>query len=305
MIVSGYFMKTSITILFSFFFISCSQKTYQIAYATYRDNNYDIYLTQSDTTNIKKLTNSPVTEYNISWAPNGQRVYFTVYNKKNRQINAYDFNSNSEIVILNDTTVRSIADISSDNKTLLISATVDNSKGELYLYNLDTKIKTRITNNNWVESGAKFSPDGNSVVTSIQTSLSDSINRSGNAEIFLINLKDNSPIQLTEIKGFNALPSFSPNGNKIAFHRCINNNCDIYLMNADGTGIKNLTKNTTDSRWPRWTPDGKWIAYTRSVDNNSDIYFITPNGKINKPIINSTYKDEIAEIRPAEKKNNR
>lgn len=298
-------MKTSISILSFLFLASCSQKTYQIAYASYRDKNYDIFFVKGDTSSTLRLTNSPVTKYNLSWAPDGQRVYYTVYNKTNRQINAYDFQTNSEIIILNDTTVRSIADIARDNKTLLISATDDNSKGELYLYNLDTKIKTRITNNNWVESGAKFSPDGNSVVTSIQTSLSDSINRSGNAEIFLFNLIDNSSIQLTEIKGFNALPSFSPNGNNIAFHRCINNNCDIYVMNADGSSIKNLTQNTTDSRWPRWTPDGKWIAYTRSVDSNSDIYFISTNGKIIKPIINSTYKDEIAEIRPAVKKNDR
>ncbi len=298
-------MRKLFIIIFSCFLISCSQKAYHIAYASYRDNNYDLYLMNGDTSRIQRLTKTPVTEYNISWAPDGKRLYYTVYNKSNREIKAFDFRTHTEFVIINDSTIRSIADVSPDGKQLLIATVDDHPKGELYLYNLETKIKTRITNNHWVESGAKFSPKGNVIVASIQTTLADSTNRSGNAEIFLFDLINNSFYPLTNMKGFSALPSFSPNGKLISFHSCIKNTCDIYLINADGTNLRNLTERTTDSRWPRWTPDGKWIAYTRSTNNNSDIYFISPTSKQVKPVLTSSFKEEIAEINPVKKKLNR
>lgn len=289
-------MNTRLLLLFLAFGFACSPRPYEIAYASYRDKNYDIFLATGDST--LALTTSTATEYNISWAPDGQKIYYTVYNQPNRQINSYDFATKTETVVLGDSTVRSIADVSSDNQTLLLALTGEQPKGELYLYNLATKAKTRVSNNEWVESGAKLSPDGKQVVTSIQTSLPDSSSHAGNAEIFLISLTDQSVTQLTDIKGFNALPSFSPDGKKIAFHGCSGPNCDIYVMNADGSGLRNLTENTVDSRWPRWTPDGKWIAYTRTVDSNSDIYFISPTGTKSKPVITSPHRDEIAEIRP-------
>ena len=277
---------------------SCSNKTYEIAYASYRDKNYDIFLTQADSSNPKQITQSIPTEYNIAWSPDGQKLYYTVYAKEQRQIKAFDLRTQSEELVLEDSLLGSIADVSIDTKDLLISASDDHPKGELYLYNISSRQKRRISTNNWVESGAKFSSDGKWIVASIQTAPSDSINHGGIAEIFLIELSNNQPKQLTQLKGFNALPSFSPNGKQITFHHCDSGNCDIYVMNLDGTGLKNLTENTVDSRWPRWTPDGKWIAYTRTQDKNSDIYFISKDGKRLKPIITSPFRDEIAEIRP-------
>lgn len=55
------------------------------------------------------------------------------------------------------------------------------------------------------------------------------------------NLVDFENTQLTNLKGFNGLPAYSPDGKKIAFHNCNNGRCDIFVMNSDGSQLMNLT----------------------------------------------------------------
>lgn len=285
-----------------FFYCSCGRPAYDLAYAVNRDRNYDIYLMKGDSTRTTRLTETPVTEYNFSWSPGGETLYYTSYEKPHRQIKSLDIRTLTVSVLMGDSTTGSLSDVSPDGSQFLLTTTEHHAKGELYLYTPATKSLKRLTHNDWYESGAKFSPDGSKAVTSIQTSRPDSINQSGNAELFLVDINTGTLTQLTRLEGFNALPDYSPNGRQIAFHRCITGNCDIYLINDDGTSPRNLTANTTDSRWPRWTPDGKWIVYTRSVKNNSDIYFISPKSGRIKPILISSSREEIAEVRPFPKK---
>jgi TolB protein len=81
-----------------------------------------------------------------------------------------------------------------------------------------------------------------------------------------------------------AIPIWSPDGQKIAFERrTYNNNLsdfadDIYMMNADGTDVTRLTHTPGDDTWPTWSPDGKKIAFIRDPEANGDIYVMNANG---------------------------
>ena len=289
-------MKPIKHLVFFFLLISCSQSQYDIAFVSNRNGNLDIYITNSDTAEFVNLTNSDVDEYGLSWSADGNYVYFTRYSGTNRQVCFVNKITGEINNVISDSTIISVFDVSSDNKSLLIVSSEHNRKGEIYLYSLETREKARLTNNDYYESGAKFSPNEKAIVTSIQTNMPDSINHGGNAEIFQINLVDLKITQLTNLKGFNGLPAYSPEGKKIVFHNCNNGQCDIFVMNSDGGQLINLTNDIEDNRWPRWTPDGKWIAFSRTINGNSEIYFITPDGLKIKPVITSKYRDEIAEI---------
>jgi len=81
-----------------------------------------------------------------------------------------------------------------------------------------------------------------------------------------------------------AIPIWSPDGQKIAFERrTYDRNLngyadDIYMMNADGTDVTRLTHTPGDDTWPTWSPDGKKIAFIRDPEANGDIYVINANG---------------------------
>lgn len=106
-----------------------------------------------------------------------------------------------------------------------------------------------------------------------------SSSRDGKHGIFIMNIDGSSVIRLSNGFG-DDLPSWSPDGSKIAFssQREGESTTQIYVMNADGSNIKRLT-NTIYYNWhPSWSPDGKKIAFATCCRANSWIYVMNIDG---------------------------
>jgi len=56
-------------------------------------------------------------------------------------------------------------------------------------------------------------------------------------------------------------PSWSPDGQKIAFASQRDGNWEVYTMDTDGGNVKNLTNNVADDQKPTWSPDAKELAF--------------------------------------------
>jgi Tol biopolymer transport system component len=76
------------------------------------------------------------------------------------------------------------------------------------------------------------------------------------------------PLPLTTYRGNQSYPSFSPDGNQVAFEWDgeKQNNFDIYVkaLGPDATPLR-LTTNPAPDQWPAWSPDGATIAFQRLV----------------------------------------
>lgn len=278
---------------------ACTARRYTAVLASTRSGHYELYLSAPKDTALQRLTESKEIEYNMAWAHRSNTIFYTYYLKKSREIRSLNLDTREKVTLLGDSTIKNILDVSSNDQHLLINTSEHEKSGEIYLYVIRTQTKTRLTNNAFSEAGAKFSPVSDDlVVASIQTKKPDTVNHGGNAEIFLLQVSTGTTRQLTNMNGFSGLPSYSPNGEFIAFHNCDQGQCDVYVMKNDGTGLTNLTKNKEDNRWPRWTPDGKWIAFTRTVGNYGDIYLVSPRSGRIKAYIISPNLEEIAEFKP-------
>lgn len=101
----------------------------------------------------------------------------------------------------------------------------------------------------------------------------------GNREVFTMNPDGTDQRNLTNRLGDERRPTFSADGNKIAFQSLRDGNWEIYTMNADGTGQTNVSKSPdTEDYFPVFSPDGTKIAFAKFKDGRFDIYTMSSDG---------------------------
>ena len=96
------------------------------------------------------------------------------------------------------------------------------------------------------------------------------------AGIKTIRISDNSVTMLydTDFSSFYSSPSWSPDGNKIAFTSTRDGGWDIYTANTDGSNITRITFSPeVRERELTWSPSGNKLAFS-SVDTNSTGIFV-------------------------------
>ena len=203
-----------------------------------------------------------------------------------------------------------------NHKSIVFSPSVG-SKGELVLYsvmrtverkkrvhlrllNLRTGVGRLLSSAPGLNSGAVFSPSGDSYYLTMSYQ--------GNAEIYKVNLRTGQTLRLTRHRSedvdpsinalgetmtflsgrpgkpmiytaqtdgvekrvkrvsftgkFNATPRFSPNGSEIVFASWQDNSFDLYRIGSDGKGLVRLTRDFGSNESPSYSRDGGFIVFS-------------------------------------------
>lgn len=132
---------------------------------------------------------------------------------------------------------------------------------EIYVMNADGSDVERLTNAPGSDANPAWSPKGDRIAFES--------NRTGKPEIWVMNADGSNQVRLTnfdpEPTPRNILvtkPTWSPTGDRIAFHRRVGlagtrGHAEVYTMNADGTDVRQITFTPPPgfSGFPSW---GKW-----------------------------------------------
>ena len=89
-----------------------------------------------------------------------------------------------------------------------------------------------------------------------------------------------------------AYPSYSPDGDWIAYMSNADGDFDIYVMSPSLGERRKLTDAPGQDGQPVWSPDGRRIAFRSMRDGHSQIYIMDSDGSGQRNISNSAYHDE-------------
>lgn len=105
-----------------------------------------------------------------------------------------------------------------------------------------------------------WSPKGNNLVYIS--------NVSGNAELYIYNLKKKKSQQITNSDSSEWSPSWSPDGSKIAFITNRDGNKEVYTYNLNTKIQTRITNTPEEERSPSWFPDSKKMIMIKTLEGN-------------------------------------
>ena len=300
----GYLLKLIIVLAM---FISCNttkQKTTisndsrQILFTSGRNGNFEVYVMNDDSTNVKRLTDHPKTDYAQNWSPDGKYILF--YSDRSGDEEIWRMNNDgSNLVNLTNAASSNErnAAYSPDGNTIVFTSEKDDSK-DLYLMDSNGSNVKRLTNNKIYCESPVFTKDGKHIIFSLLVQ-KDTADKNFNGELFIIDKDGNNQRRLTNKDGFDSGPAVSPGGEQIAFYgRSGKGVTDIFIMNIDGSGMINITNDETEDYSPSWSPGGKWISFTSGNSGNYDIWKINIETKQKVRLTTQPKRDETPYYKP-------
>jgi Tol biopolymer transport system component len=105
-----------------------------------------------------------------------------------------------------------------------------------------------------------ISPDGKQVA--FERADPPTQNETQNRDIWLIDIASGKPTRFTSDPGWDAFPTWSPDGSRIIFTSNRGGVYDLYQKAANGTGTEELLYKSSEGKGPTsWSPDGRFLLY--------------------------------------------
>ena len=234
----------------------------RIAFAGFRDEQWDIFSMQPDGEGLRNLTGDAPPDFGPAWSPDGRSIAFATVRLSHsnfQQIWTADPGGAGDVQLtdLPDGNADGPA-WSPDGRWVAFFGSYGPLDSELFSMRSDGSALRQLTDNRTSEADPDWSPDGERIVfvryDRIVTMDPDGSER-----------RAVTPEGMT---GFD--PAWSPNGRRIAFVSRIEGSAqyDLFTIRPDGTRLQRITATSRDELQPTWSPKGTRVAYVLHRSND-------------------------------------
>lgn len=150
----------------------------------------------------------------------------------------------------------------------LVLSIQDGAHAHLFAYHPRFLPLTRLTGGDWDDIHPAISPDGTRVVFASR--------KSGFWDLYMLDLASGDLVQLTSTPDYDGAPTWSPDGEWLAYESYANNNLDIYLcaVNDLTRPAIRVTDNLAPDFSPHWSPAGRELAIVSARSGEEEVWLL-------------------------------
>ena len=225
--------------------------TAAIALHSSRDGNSEIYVMDTDGSNMVRLTTNSTSDSDPNWSHDGSKIAFVAVRDGNSEIYVMNVDGSGPVNLTNNE-AEDISPAWSPDGTKIAFVSTRDSQQDIYVMDADGSNQTKLTNDAHLDDSPDWSPDGTKIVFTSQ--------RDDDYEIYLVLADGSGTTRLTNSEGDDLSPVWSPDGATIAFTSFRDGDAEVYTMLTDGTYHYNITFAVTEDESPAWSPDSAKIV---------------------------------------------
>lgn len=173
------------------------------------------------------------------------------------------------------------------NKLAYVS--FENRRSQIYIQDIYTKTRTRLTNFEGINGSPVFSPDGRQMAMVLS--------KDGNTEIYVLDIASRQTRRLTRNRYIDTEPSWTPDGKSIIFTSERGGKPQIYRVNLASGKVRRITFDGEMNLGGTVTPDGNELVMVNRTRGNYHIArqdFKTSTMQV----LTKTFLDESPSIAP-------
>jgi TolB protein len=241
----------------------------QIAFASKRTGNWEIWLMDWDGANQRQITRHGALSILPSWSPDNERMVYTSFARGTSDMYIINRRGGGRMRINSGLALNTSATFSPVSNDIAFVGSVRGNP-DIYLIKDDGTNLRRLTTTTSVESTPEWSPNGRQIAFTS--------GRAGSPQIYVMDAEGTNVRRISYDGNWNDDAVFSPDGEKLAYTSRVNGRFQIRVANLI-TGESSIIAGEGSNEQPTWSPDGQWIAFQSDRRNRTwQVYRMRADG---------------------------
>jgi TolB protein len=235
----------------------------------------EIYVSDYDGANQRRITVSRQLNLNPSWSPDGRALAYSTYRPNPDIVISFIYQG-----VLQSPTKgvgTNYLPVFSPDGTRIAFMSVRNGNPEIWVMNVDGSNVRQLTNHPAGDGTPTWSPNGTQIAF-----VSD---RTGTPQVYLMGADGSNVRRITMNESWADRPTWSPAPfNEIAYSARTGRGFDIKVFDIATSQVRQITFGEGSNEGPAYSPNGRHLAFTSTRNGGTQVFTIGRDGKDLKQI---------------------